>query len=129
MAEMTKADIYMTYLDQILAGEKEIRHIEDLEIANLLRLAKTMIANDFSSYSKIRENLKKQLLEQLTNRYKSDLALILDRDELLENDELDEEDLSFVAAGIGQADEQRDSCPFCGSKLLKLQGKCPSCNH
>ena len=44
MAEKTKADIYMTYLDQILAGENDIGPVEDEEIAKLLLLAKAMIA-------------------------------------------------------------------------------------
>jgi len=123
MVEKTKADIYMTYLDKILVGEKEVRPVEDVEIANLLLLAKTMLAIDFSSHSQIRENLRKQLLAQLTKKDESNSALMLD------NDELDEEELNLVAAGIGQAGEQRDSCPFCGSVLLKHQGKCPYCKH
>ncbi|HEX3011740.1 MAG TPA: hypothetical protein VHQ70_06825 [Syntrophomonadaceae bacterium] len=36
MAEKTKAEIYIKYLDQILAGEKDMKPVEDAEIAKLI---------------------------------------------------------------------------------------------
>lgn len=114
MIDMKKADIYLDYLDKILAGKEDIGPVEDEEIEKLLLLAKVMIAADFSIGSRIKENLKKQLLEQLA--------------EMNDDQELDEEDLEHVvAAGSGQYREQRDICPYCGSKVLA--GKCILCNH
>lgn len=123
MTEKTKADIYLAYLDQILAGEKDIEPVEDVEIEKLLLLAKTMIAADLSVNSEMRENLRKQLLAQVTKKNKSSLSVLLRND-----DELDEEALNYVAAGFpGQAGEQRESCPYCGSRSKKFEGKCPFC--
>ena len=51
MDEKIKADIYLAYLDRILAGEKNIEPVEDVEIAKLLLLAKTMIAADLREMS------------------------------------------------------------------------------
>ncbi|MDF2672247.1 MAG: hypothetical protein K0R09_512 [Clostridiales bacterium] len=123
MVEKAKVDIYIAYLEQILAGEKDIGLVEDEEIEKLLLLAKTMIATDLSVSSKIRENLRKQLLDQVIK--KSTLAMMLRND-----DELDEEDLNLVAAGFeGQTGEENVTCPFCGSRSKKLQGKCPNCSR
>ena len=125
MAEKTKADIYLTYLDQILAGEKDIEPVEDVEIEKLLLLAKTMIATDLSHNSNVRENLRKQLLVQLTKENKLGVSRLLSNDE-----ELDDDTLDYVAAGFaGQAGEQKESCPYCGARFPKLDGKCSFCNH
>lgn len=125
MAKKTKADIYMAYLDRILAGEKDFGPVEDAEIAKLLLLAKTMIAADFSVNSKIRENLRKQLVSQIKKENKSSFSVRATND-----DELDEDTLDYVAAGFGrQAGEQKDICPYCGSKLTISAEKCPYCNH
>ena len=123
MVEKAKMDIYIAYLEQILAGQMDIGPVEDEEIEKLLLLAKTMIAADLSVSSKMRENLRKQLLEHVIK--KSTLDIMLRND-----DELDEEDLNLVAAGFeGQTGEENVTCPFCGSKSKKLQGKCPICSH
>ena len=126
MVEKTKADIYIAYLEQILAGEKDIGPVEDVEIEKLLLLAKTMLAADLSVNSKMRENLRKQLLAQVTKKNKSSLSVLSGND-----DELDEEDLNqVVAAGFaGQAGEQNESCPYCGSRAKKFEGKCPFCSR
>lgn len=123
MAEKTKADIYIAYLDQILAGEKDIGPVEDEEIEKLLLQAKTMIAADLSVNSKAKENLRKLLLNQVKN--KSSLSVLSKND-----DELNEEALNYVtAAGFGgHAGEQKDICPYCGSRVSKLDRKCPVCN-
>lgn len=123
MDEKTKAEIYLTYLDRILAGEKNIEPVEDVEIAKLLQLAETMIAADFSVNSKTRETLKKQLLAQVTKENKSNLTVLSKND-----DDLDEEDLDYVVAGFsGQVGEQMDICPRCGSRSKKQGGKCSLC--
>lgn len=125
MDEKARADIYLAFLDRILAGERVSGPVEDVEIEKLLLMAKTMIAADLSVKSQMREKLRKQLLAQVTKGNKSKLSMLL-RD----NDELDEEDLDYVAAGFGgQAGDQKDTCPYCGSRLQKLEGKCPFCNH
>lgn len=124
MAEKTKADVYLTYLDEILAGKKDIEPVEDAEIEKLLLLAKAMIAADIGINSKIRETLRKQLLDQLTKKSKSSLSMILRND-----DELDDEDLKYVAAGFGKAGEQKEICPYCGARSKNLEGRCPFCGH
>lgn len=121
MAEKIKADSYITYLDQILTGKKDIGPVDDVEIAKLLLLAKTIIEADLSFNSKLRENLRKQLLDQVSK--KSSLAVLSRND-----DELDEEALNNVTAA-GQAGEQKDICPHCGSRSIKFEGKCPFCSH
>lgn len=123
MIEKDKFDAYMRYLDQILAGGKDIEFIEDEEIKKLLILSKAMIDADLSVKSKLRESLKKQLLAEIIKK--------LSLSGKTENEyELNEEDLSYVAAGsTGQAGEQNDICPYCGFKLKKLGEKCPICHH
>lgn len=123
MAEKTKAEIYIKYLDQILAGEKDMEPVEDAEIAKLILLARTMIANNLSTNSNIREKLRKQLLAQVNN--KSSFSMRSRND-----DELDDDTLNYVAAGFErQAGEQKDICPYCGSRVQDYGGKCPLCNH
>lgn len=125
MSEKTKTDIYLAYLDRILAGEIDIGPVEDVKIERLLQLAKKMIAADFSINSKMRENLRKQLLAQVTNKNKSSFSVLLRND-----DELDEEALMHVAAGFReQAGQQQDICPYCGSRRDRFEGKCPFCGH
>ena len=125
MDEKAKADIYLAFLDRILAGEKVSGPVEDVEIEKLLLMAKTMIEADLSVKSQMREKLRKQLLTQVTKGNTSKISMLF-RD----NDELDEEALDYVAAGFGGRDEeQRNICLFCGSRLQKLEGKCPCCNH
>ena len=111
---MKRADIYLDYLDKILAGKEDIGPVEDEEIEKLLLLAKAMIAADFSIDSKIKKNLKKQLLEHLAEKN--------------DDEELDEKELEqVVAAGLGQCGKQRGICPYCGSMVLT--GKCILCNY
>lgn len=120
MAEKIKADIYISYLEQILAG-KTIETVKDIEIEELLLLSKTMIAEDLSVNSKIRENLRKKLLAQVMED--SNLYMLSSKD-----DELDEESLEHVAAGyIGQVGEYL--CPYCGSRSMEFARKCPFCSH
>ena len=121
MAEKIKADIYIAYLDQILAGEKDIEAVEDVEIQKLLLLSKTMIAEDLSVKSKMRKYLRKQLLAQVNK--KSNLFVLSCKD-----GELDEEALEHVNAA-GQAGEQKDICPYCGSRSIKSEEKCLFCSH
>ena len=125
MAEMIKANIYLTYLDQILAGKKDIGSIDDVEIKKLLLLAKTMMATDLSVNSNMRENLRKQLMVQLTKEDKLSISQLLSNDE-----ELDEDTLDYVAAGFaGQIGAQMDICPYCGARSQKLVEKCSFCGH
>jgi hypothetical protein len=123
MIEKDKSDVYMRYLNQILAGEKDIGFTEDEEIKKLLILSRTMIDADLSAKSKLRESLGKKLLTEITKK----LGLSGSKEN---EDELNEEDLSYVTAGYtGRAGEQNDICPYCGSKLKRLGGKCPICHH
>ncbi|MEN6463490.1 MAG: hypothetical protein ABFC94_19250 [Syntrophomonas sp.] len=123
MAEKTKADIYIAYLDKILAGEKDIEPIEDEEIAKLILLAKTMLANNLSINSKTREKLRKRLLDQVIKE--SNFSVRSKND-----DELDDDTLDYVAAGFErQAGEQKNICPYCGSGAHILGEKCPICHH
>ncbi|MEL7564525.1 MAG: hypothetical protein AAGU27_06540 [Dehalobacterium sp.] len=115
MTKKTKEDIYLAYLDRILAGETDLGAIEDEEIAKLLVLAKSMIAADFSVESKTRERLKASFSSFRGNDEVSD-------------DELDEEVLDYVAAA-GQAGERNHICPYCGAKLNQFQKKCLICGH
>lgn len=123
MIEKGKVGLYMKYLDQILAGEKDIGFIEDEEIKKLLLLSKNMIDADLSVKSKLKESLKKQLLDEITKKLSLSLKK---RNEY----ELNEEDLSYVVAGFtGQAEVKNDICPYCSSKLKKPGGECPVCHH
>lgn len=127
MKLIAKAELYLSYLDRILAGEKDIGPVEDAEIAKLFRLAQSMYAVDFSVQSEIRETLRKQLLDQISPRDKSILAIILE-DKPGSDDELMEADLDYVTAGWeGQAEE--NICPCCGARLNKFQRKCPLCHR
>ncbi|TGE36583.1 hypothetical protein E4K67_19270 [Desulfosporosinus fructosivorans] len=120
MAEKIKADSYIAYLDQILAGKKINVPVEDVEIEKLLLLARTMIDADLSINIKLRDNLRKCLLDQVVR--KSCLSVLLTNE-----DELDEEALEHVTAA-GQAGEQKDICPYCGSRSIKSDGKCTFCS-
>ena len=115
MRETTKAELYLAYLDRILAGEKNIGPIEDTEIAKLLRLAQSMITADFSVQSEIRETLRKQLLDQISPNPGSD-------------DELMEADLDYVTAAGSEGQAEEDICLYCGARLNKFLRKCPLCH-
>lgn len=121
MAERIKADIYITYLDKLLAGNVNTEPIEDVELEKLLLLSKTMIAEDLSVNSKMRESLRKELLAQVIN--KLNISVFPSKD-----DELDEEALKQVVAA-GQARDQKDICPYCGSMSTKFERKCPFCSY
>lgn len=118
MTNKRKADIYLTYLDQILAGEKDIGPVEDEEIAKLLLLAQSMIDADFSVNCQMKEKLKKQLLTKIA-QFEDNF-----------DGELKDDDLEFVTAGSAElANEFKGICPYCGTKLNNHNAKCPVCNH
>ena len=121
MDEQIKADILMTYLDQVLAGITDIEPVEDEEIAELLRMARTLLAADLNVDIQKRENLRNQMLAQLNQKKTTRLSV------LPKNDELDEEALDYVAAA-GEIGKQKNMCPYCGA-LKVFPGKCPSCHH
>lgn len=119
MTDLTKAEQYLIYLDRILAGEKDIGPVADVEVAALLRLAQNMIAVDISVNSEIRENLRKELLERISqaDHYIQELE-----------DELTEEELQYAAAGLqGLATE--NICPRCGARRTMSLGSCPHCGY
>lgn len=118
MAEKIKADTYIAYLDQLLAGKKDIGPVNDIEIEKLLQLTQTMINADLSLNSKLRESLREQLLDAINSNPST-----FSRNE----DELDEEDLENVTAA-GQVGNQKEICPYCSSRSVKLEGRCPFCN-
>lgn len=122
MVENTRADRYMSYLDKILAGEKDIDSIEDEEIKKLILLAKTMIDNDLSNCCKLKDKLREWLMEHFNK--KLNISFFHEN-----NDELDEKDLDLVAAGFTGQSPKDDICFFCGSRSAKLHGKCPVCGH
>lgn len=99
MMEMSKKDVFLTYLDQILAGAKNVGPVEDEEIAKLLELAQTMVEAGCNINSEIRETLREQILNQVSHKDKALLSL-LGREYKLLDCELDEEDLEYVAAGL-----------------------------
>ena len=123
MTEKEKAELYLAYLDRILAGEKDIGPVEDGEIAKLLRLTQSMIAVDSNVGIEIREALRKQLLILISP---ADYAVSIDA--LKGENELTEEELKYAAAGLpGQAVE--NICRHCGARLTISQGRCPFCGH
>lgn len=122
MVENTRADKYMSYLDKLLAGEMDIASIDDEEIKRLVLLAKTMIENDLSASCRLKDELIEELLEYFNK--KSNIPYFYEN-----NDELDEEDLDFVAAGYTGESQKEGTCFFCGSRSAKLHGKCPVCGH
>jgi len=125
MTEKTKAELYLAYLDRILAGEKDIGPVEDVEVAKLLRMAQSMMGVDSSVNSQIRESLRKQLLEWISPPDNSILAL---KDKQGLEDELTEEELMYVAAGLpGEGGE--NICSRCGARFNRMQGKCPVCRY
>ena len=119
MTDQTKAELYLIYLDRILAGEKDIGPVEDVEIAELLRLAQNMIAVDTSVNNEIRENLRKELMERISQADHNIQEL---------EDELTEEELQYAAAGLqGQAGE--NICPRCGVRRTMSLESCPHCGY
>ncbi|AGA70034.1 hypothetical protein Desdi_2618 [Desulfitobacterium dichloroeliminans LMG P-21439] len=122
MNEKQKADAYLTYLEQIIAGEKDLGAVEDPEIRKLLFLAQTMLTNDLSSNSKIRDILKEKILAQLDQVNPVGLR------EFSGDEELGEEDLDYVAAGFSQQSGWQE-CPRCGSRSrnITVDGRCPYC--
>ncbi|RCX19344.1 hypothetical protein DFR58_10389 [Anaerobacterium chartisolvens] len=104
MVKKTKADIYLAHLERIIAGKKDVEPVEDIETKEILSLARTMLAADFSSDIKIREKLMKRILTEMYEKDKSSLEMLLESE-----DELDEEALEHVAAGFaGKEKEQKD---------------------
>lgn len=127
MTEKMKVKLYLAYLDRILAGEKNIGPVEDAEVAELLRLAQSMMDVDSSVNSQIRESLRKQLLKRISPTDKFTLAGIL-KEKQGPEDELTEEELIYVAAGL-PGEEGENICPRCGARFNRLQGKCPVCHY
>lgn len=119
MTDQKKAELYLSYLDRILVGEKDIGPVADVEVAELLRLAQNMIAVDINVNSEIREDLRKELLERISqaDHFTQELE-----------NELTEEELQYAAAGLqGQAGAR--ICPRCGIRFANLQGICPICGY
>lgn len=120
MTERNKAELYLTYLERILAGEKDIGMAEDGEIAGLIRLSHTIVAADFSSKSTIRDSLRKQLILSTADKSIPDIMANIGGKE----GELTDEELTLVtAAGQGSG----SICPRCGASVGGMQGKCPYC--
>ena len=92
MNENTQAEMYLFYLYQILTGEKQLESIEDAEIKELLQLAETMLAADFSVNSKMKDapqilhvfTPSKENVEAVRNLYH--LLKKKENEERLEND-------------------------------------------
>lgn len=127
MTDETKAELYLAYLDRILAGENDIGAIEDADVADLLRLAQNIIAVDISMNSEIRERFRKELLDRIfrADDFVFD-GVLKDKPDL--EDELTDEILEYASAGLpGQAGEI--ICPRCGSRFNNLHGKCPACRY
>ncbi|HHY28043.1 MAG TPA: hypothetical protein GX523_15110 [Desulfitobacterium dehalogenans] len=122
MNEKQQAEIYLTYLDRIIAGEKDLGLVEDPEIRNLLFLAQTMLTHDLSSNSKLRDSLREKILAQLGQADPVGLR------EFNVEGELGEEDLDYVAAGFSQQHGWQQ-CPRCGSRsrTITSEGRCPYC--
>lgn len=123
MTEKTKVDTYIEYLDKLLTGKKDIEFVKDAEIHKLLLLAKAIIAADLSVDNKISKNLIKQI--RTHSMKKPNLSMIPKN-----HDELDEEELEFVAAGFTEhTSEEYNICPYCGYRVKKHEGKCHFCGH
>ncbi|CDX00146.1 Hypothetical protein DPCES_0259 [Desulfitobacterium hafniense] len=122
MNEKQQAEIYLTYLERLIAGEKDLGVVEEPEIRKLLFLAETILTHDLSSNSKLRDSLKEKILAQLGQVNPVDLR------EFSRDEELTEEDLEYVAAGFSQQLGWQ-KCPRCGSRLGKSTGdrECPNC--
>jgi hypothetical protein len=121
--EETKAALFLTCLDQILAGEKDIGPVEDAEVAELLQLARNIIAADIHMSGKARASLKKKLLERLNQ---SDFCILSGALKAEQGWELTEEELEYAAAGL-QAPYDVKICPRCGARLDRRQQRCPVC--
>ncbi len=122
MNEKQQAEIYLIYLEQIISGEIDLGLVEDPEIRKLLILAQTILANDLSLNSRVRDTLKEKILAQLEQ------ADLVSLKELSIDGELGEEDLNYVAAGFSpQLGWQ--NCPRCGSRSRNVNalGRCPNC--
>jgi len=123
LTEKTKAALLLTCLDRILAGEKDIGPVEDAEVAELLQLARNMIAADIHMGGKARASIKKQLLERIS---KTDFCMSAGVPETGQDWELTEEELGLAAAGL-QAPCDVKICPRCGAGLDRRQQRCPVC--
>ncbi len=123
MTEQDKANMYLACLDRLLAGEKDIGHIEDAEVSALLRLAQNMIDAGYSEDIKIRERLRKQLLAKIYPVH-GRIPAGGWKDKQEPEDELTEDELMYVAAGL-----PKDICPRCGARVDKAQGRCPVCRY
>lgn len=121
MIEKEKAEIYLGYLDKILAG-KDVESIKDEEIRKLLILSKTIIDSDLSDKCEIKEKLKIRLLARI-----KELELAIENGNEYE---LNDEDLTHVSAGFTeQGCIKNNICPYCGSRLKEPGGECPVCHH
>ncbi|WP_434133339.1 hypothetical protein KIAC18_001507 [Sporomusa sphaeroides] len=122
MTEGTKAELFLSYLDRILAGEKDFGPIADSEMAGLIRLAQSMAAADCHSTGKIRERLRQQLWDRLSPAGIASLTVVAGTGR--PEGELTDEELDFVtAAGQGAG----TICLHCGASGGGMQGKCPFC--
>ncbi len=126
MNDRAKADIYLKLLDEILSGKDTSGPIEDKELADLIKLAKSMVAGNLQLNKRIGEELKDRILLKLTKGMETAST----RNDL-DTGELEEEDLDRVAAAgfIGSRDKKNSTCPYCGAPFNAITGKCSNCNR
>lgn len=125
LTEKTKAEIFLTCLDRILAGEKDIGPVEDTEVAELLRLAQNMIAADINMSSKKKASLRKLLLEHISQ---ANLYVLPGTLQAEQGSELTEEELEYAAAGL-QVRYDVNICPRCGIGFDRRQSRCLVCGY
>lgn len=122
MDEKLQAEIYMAYLNKVLAGVETVGDVGDPEIRKLISLARTLLANDLSINSTLRATLKEKLLTQLTQMPKGPKNIS-------QNEELGEEDLDHVAAGFTFFNEgSGEVCPRCGARIIIPGSRCMDCD-
>lgn len=99
MTENSKAKWFLDYLDRILAGDKDVRDIEDNEVGRLLKLAKNLTTVDFSIKSEYKDSLRQHILNILSSQ-DNRTSNVWDVNRCEEEDELSDEELSLAAAGL-----------------------------
>lgn len=121
--DVSKRDKFIANLDQIIFGTVDIGPIEDQEIASMLQMVRMMVAAGSNINSQTKEALWKRIMDQMPRQGVHSLPI---RMQSSQSDELDDEDLEYVAAGMPRS-LPGEACPVCGSTNMSSKGKCPFC--
>lgn len=124
MMETNKRDIFLKYLDQLLAGAEDIGPIEDAEISGLIDLVRAMLSAGQAIDTETREGLRERIMQNVLAG--GAVVPFTGKTSRIAEDELDEDELQYVAVGLARP-ARGEVCPVCGSSYIRGKGKCPVC--